>query len=111
MNSMILNIFHLRYLAQSSVTINGNTYNTHLPVVNASGTNGSNDVQTILQIAFAAIGAIALIIILIAALQFITSSGDPQEADKARSTLIYAAVGLILALSAEVIVTFVLNRV
>lgn len=111
MNSIPLFLFHLKYLADASVDIGGNSYNTHLPAVNASGTSGSNDVQIVLQIVFAAIGAIALIIILVAAMQFITSSGDPQEAAKARSTLIYAAVGLIIAMSAEVLVTYVLNNV
>jgi hypothetical protein len=111
MNSLILKLLQLKYLADATVNIDGNTYNTNLSKVNASGVNGTNDVQVILQIVFGAIGAIALIIILIAALQFITSSGDAQETARARSTLIYAAVGLILALSAEVIVTFVLTNI
>jgi hypothetical protein len=112
MNWLTYNIFHLRYLAQASVNIPGNgstsnSYSTGLPTVSAN--NG--DVQTILQITFAAIGSIALIIVIFSAIQFITSGGNPQQTAKARNTLIYAAVGLVIALSAEVIVTFVLNNV
>lgn len=41
---------------------------------------------------------------------FITSSGDPEKTAKARSTTINAAIGLLLAVSATAIVTFVAGR-
>ncbi len=104
-------LIHLKLLADASVNVNNNSYNTGLPNVSASGGNGSVDVQTILQIVFAGIGAIALVVIIIAAINLVTSDGEPQQAAKARSTLIYAAIGLLVALSAEVIVTFVLNNI
>jgi len=48
--------------------------------------------------------------IVIAALQLITSGGNPESAKKARETIIYAVIGLIVAVSAEAIVTFFLNN-
>ena len=80
---------------------------THIPKVPASLDN----LQTILQIVFAVIGAVALVFIILAGLQFVTSQGDPNSAAKARQTAIYAVIGLVVALSAEVIVTFVLGRI
>jgi len=71
---------------------------------------GQTQVDQIFQIVFGVIGALSVIIILIAGVQFVTSQGDPQAASKARQTIIYAVIGLIVALLAEVIVTFVINR-
>lgn len=89
----------------------GTTCDTGLPQVGGSNGAGYNDVQLILQLTFGAIGALALIYIVIAALQYITSQGDPQATAKAKNSIIFAAVGLAIALSAEIIVTFVLNYV
>lgn len=84
---------------------------TGLPTIGGGGGSGYNDVQLILQIVFGAIAAAALIYIIIAALQYVTSQGDPQGTAKAKNTIIYALVGLAIALSSELIVTFVLNNV
>jgi hypothetical protein len=78
---------------------------TGLPVVQ------STQLTTIFQYLFGTIGAIAVLIIVIAGLRFILANGDPQNVAKARNTIIYAGVGLVVAVSAEIIVTFVLNNV
>ena len=93
-------------IAQSVNTPDG-TYNTGLPGVAASSSN----IQLILQIVFGVVGGMALIIIMISALRFVLSGGDSQGVTQARNTLIYAVIGLAIAVSAEVIVTFVLNNV
>lgn len=41
---------------------------------------------------------------------FITSSGDPEKTAKARSTTINAVIGLIIAVGATAVVTFVAGR-
>ena len=81
------------------------TCDTGLPVVQ------SMQLTNIFQYLFGFIGALAVLIIVIAGLRFILANGDPQSVAKARNTIIYAAVGLALAVSAEIIVTFVLNNV
>lgn len=79
---------------------------TGLPPINADAGN----VQTMLQLLFGIIAVIAVIIIVIAGIRFITESTNPQETAKARNAIIYAVIGLAIALSAQIIVTFVLNR-
>ncbi len=72
----------------------------------------SNDaVQTVLQIVFALIGAVAVIILMLAALKYITSRGDPQAVAKAKNTIVYAAIGLVISVSAFTIVSFVIKSV
>jgi len=69
----------------------------------------SNTFQRGLQVAFALMGAIAVLIITIAALQYVISGGDPGKTAKAKDTILYAVIGLVVALSAYLIVTFVLD--
>jgi hypothetical protein len=79
---------------------------TGLPQATASQTQ----VHDILQIAFAVLGALAVLFIVIAGLRFITAQGNPQEVGKAKSTIVYALVGLLVALIAEAIVAFTLGN-
>jgi hypothetical protein len=57
------------------------------------------------------IGAMALLLIVIAGFRYVLSAGDPQKTAKARNGVIYALVGLVIAIAADAIVTFVVNRV
>ena len=75
------------------------------------GDVGSNDVAGILQIVFGIGGGIALIVIIIAGIQFILSQGDPQKTAVARSAIIYALIGLAIMVSAFAIVGFVVESV
>lgn len=65
--------------------------------------------RSILTIVFTIIGAISLLMFTIGGLRYVTSQGDPQATAKAKGTLIYALVGLTVAISAVSIVTFVLG--
>ena len=78
-----------------------------LPKADASQGN----LQSILQIAFAVLAALAVLFIVIAGLRFITAQGNPQEVSKAKSTIVYALAGLAVALLAEAFVAFVLTKV
>ncbi len=78
-----------------------------LPKVDA----GPATIQVILSIVFGIIGAIALVMIVKSGFEYITSSGDPQKASTARSGIIYALIGLVVAVSAQALVAFVVNRI
>ena len=98
-----------RFAADTSATVSGactTDCSTGLPVVSASSTN----FHSLLQLALGVIAAVAVLIIVLAGLKFVTAQGDPQEVAKARSTIIYALIGLVVAVSAEIIVSFVLNK-
>jgi hypothetical protein len=78
---------------------------TGLPVVSASSTQ----VQQILQIVFGILSALAVLMTVIAGFRYVIAQGNPQEITKAKNTIIYSLVGLVVALTAEAIVTFVLG--
>lgn len=56
------------------------------------------------------IGIIAVVMIMIGGLKFITSSGDPASTNSAKNTIIFAAVGLVIVALSQFIVHFVLER-
>jgi len=56
------------------------------------------------------LGSISVIVIIFAAIFYTTSSGDPALVTKAKNTLIYAVVGLIVAISGYAIINFVITR-
>ncbi|HEY5267760.1 MAG TPA: pilin [Candidatus Saccharimonadales bacterium] len=74
-----------------------------LPDVSANSTTFA----TAMNIVFSIIGAISVLIIIIAGFKFITSSGKPEQVARAKDTIIYAAVGLIVCIFAVTIVSFV----
>lgn len=76
-----------------------------------AGTPGSTEIADVLQIVFGLAGAIAMLVIVIAGIQFILSQGDPQKSAKARNAIIYAGVGLGLMVAAFSLVSFVAGSV
>ena len=68
------------------------------------GNLDSPAVTTVIGIVLGFIGAISLLVIVISGLRYITSSGDPQKASTAKDGIIYALVGIAVALTAEAIV-------
>ena len=76
-----------------------------LPEVNAS----QGTLQHIIEIVLGIIGAFAFLSMAASGLKYITSSGDSQKTSEAKKGIIFALVGLMLAISAEAIVAFVVN--
>jgi hypothetical protein len=63
-----------------------------------------------LTILFTTIGAVAFLLLVIAGFRYVISAGDAQKAAEARRQIIYVAIGLILAASADAIVTFIIGK-
>lgn len=88
-----------------------NKNDVNLPSPDLDPTSGTNIVSKIFTLTFGVFGGIALIIIIMAGIKFITSQGDPQATAKARNTIIYAAIGLAVSVAAFTIVTFVTGKI
>jgi hypothetical protein len=70
---------------------------------------GSGELKIILDLVFGIVGALSILMITISGLRYVLSAGDPQKAARAREGLIYSLVGLLIALAAGAIVTFVIG--
>ncbi len=97
-----MNIIPLKYL---SVVLNGNSYTTHLPTTSTSGALG-----IVLNIVFGTLTGLSVIIVVVGGIQFMASGGNPEQTNKAKNTILYAVIGLAVALTAEILINFVLNK-
>lgn len=80
----------------------------------AHSNSGTNPIITALEVAItivsAIIGVAAVIVIVVSGLSFMTANGDAQAIARARSSIIFALVGIIIAVFAQVFVAFILNK-
>jgi len=70
------------------------------------GDAGQADIKKILTIVFTVLGMVAVLMVIIGGINFTGSRGDPAATAKARNTIIYALVGLAVAIFAVTIVQF-----
>ena len=67
-------------------------------------------VASVINIASLVVGVIAVIMVVVGGLKYVTSQGDASGTASAKNTVIYAVVGLIIVVLAQTIVRFVINR-
>lgn len=77
--------------------------------------NGSEDkaafyLKIIINTLLFVLAAVSVIVIIIAGIYYTTSGGDAALIAKAKNTLLYAVIGLIVAIMAYPIVNFVIGR-
>lgn len=72
--------------------------------------NADTALKTILETTFMVIGALAVIFIIIGGFQYVLSGGDPGNTNRAKETILYAIIGLIVSLLAFTVVDFVLGK-
>ncbi len=82
-------------------TINGTGAKVDIPKVEAE-----NVVANLLSFFFAIMGSVAVLMVVIGAIKMVYAQGDPQNAAKARNTIIYAVFGLIISMAAFGLVKF-----
>lgn len=68
-------------------------------------------IQDIINILLYVIGAAAVLMIVIGGFRYVTSNGEPAAASKAKTTIIYALIGVVVAVMAYGIVNFILNNI
>ena len=71
--------------------------------------DAQNKIGTILNAVFGITGIVAAIVIVIGGVFYVTSQGDPGKVTRAKSTILYAVIGLIISLLAFAIVNFILG--
>jgi len=63
-------------------------------------------ILAVIDILLAVAGIVAVFFVIYGGVMFITSGGNPEQAKKAQKTLINALIGLVIAISAASLVTF-----
>jgi len=86
---------------QTTTDANGNQTTTTVTL--------ADRIKTIVNIMLYVLGAIAVIMIVIGGIRYTTSNGDSSSITGAKNTILYAIVGLVIAILAYAIVNFVLT--
>ena len=76
----------------------------------AENTALTNLVANIVNVLSIIVGIVAVIMIILGGFKYITSGGDSGNISSAKTTIIYAIVGLVIVALAQVIVKFVLSK-
>lgn len=76
-----------------------------------AGTRVNEIIRLVINIFSLIVGVVAVIMIIIGGLKYITSGGDSGNITSAKNTILYAIIGLVIVALAQIIVRFVLQRV
>lgn len=75
-----------------------------------SGGNLGGTIKTVINILLFIVGVVAVIVIIIGGLRYVISSGDQNQITTAKNTILYAVIGLVVAIMAYAIVNWVVDR-
>ncbi len=77
----------------------------------AAGQKGfATILQTIINVFSIVVGAVSVIMIIIGGFRYVISGGDSSSTKAAKDTIMYAVIGLVIVIFAQVIVVFVLTN-
>ena len=69
-----------------------------------------NYVKIIINTLMFALGAISVVMIILGGIKYTTSMGDAKNVESAKNTIMYAVIGLVVAVLAFAIVNFVIGK-
>ncbi len=68
------------------------------------------NVKNIINVILYVVGILAVVMVIIGGVQYTTSGGDQAAVTKAKNTILYGIVGLVIAILAYAIVNFVIGK-
>jgi len=95
--------------AQSSQVTNGLDSVTPTDIV-SNGTTLQQYIQIVINVLLGAIGTVAIIMLIIGGFRYVLSQGDEKATKGAKDTILFAIVGIVVAILAYAIVTFVIGQ-
>lgn len=75
----------------------------------SAGASLTDIIQTVINAILFVVGIVAVIMIIIGGFRYVASGGDSSAAAAAKNTILYAVIGLVVAIAAFAIVNFVLD--
>ena len=71
----------------------------------------TDSVKTIIYGVITVLGLVAVVVIIVGGVSYMTSTGDPGKIKKAKDTILYGVIGLVVCVLSFAIVNFVLNSI
>ncbi|MBQ6320893.1 hypothetical protein IJI17_01555 [Candidatus Saccharibacteria bacterium] len=91
-----------------------NAVNNALNVVQnefGNTTNVESVVATVINTILYVVGILAVVMVIFGGVQYTTSAGDQAKVTKAKNTILYGLIGLVVAILAYAIVNFVVSKI
>ena len=73
--------------------------------------NNGVDIMKFVDLALWVAGIIAVIVVIIAGINYSLSSGDPSKTASAKNAILYSVIGLVIAASAIAITKYIIGKV
>ena len=67
-------------------------------------------ISDIVDVLSVVVGVVATIMIMVGGFKYVTSNGDSNQVSSAKNTILYAIIGIVIVVFAQVIVKFVINK-
>lgn len=80
--------------------------NDNNPLVGPDGV-----ITRVTQLLITGVAAVSVIMIIIGGFKYVVASGDSNNIQSAKNTILFAVIGLVIALVAQAIVLFVLRKI
>jgi len=109
----IFNIFQPFMMQQTAFAVTTNSKDAVCEAVGCSEAETNrvtSTIQNAIRVFQIIAGVVAIFMMIIAGLRFITSSGSSDGVKSARNTILYAAIGIVIVIISEAIIRFVLSR-
>ena len=75
-----------------------------------SASNIQDNVKFVINILSWIVGTASVIMMILGGFRFVTSGGDSGKVSSARNTILYSLIGLVVVVTAQIIVSFVLSN-
>lgn len=79
-------------------------------ICNSSGDSAENVVANVVNTLLLVLGFAAVIVVIIGGIMYAVSAGEAAQVAKAKNTILYAVIGMVIAFSAYAIVSWVVTR-
>ena len=73
--------------------------------------NNDVDIMKFVNLALWVAGIVAVIVVIIAGINYSLSSGDPSKTASAKNAILYSVIGLVIAASAIAITKYIIGKV
>ncbi len=115
--AMVIGLASFTVSLQSSVAM-ANSNEVQQGINSVGGNEGGNragdftsTITNIINLLLFIIGVISVIFIILGGIRFVTSQGDSSQVSSARNTILYAVIGLVVAMMAFAIVNWVVGEI
>lgn len=97
--------YYLLQFAQKITIGGGNNQVDNVPTL-----GGDDVLVNVLNAVYFLVGAVAIIVIIVAGIMYVASAGNSSSVTKAKNMILYAAIGVAVSVSAYGITSFIAGR-